>query len=94
MISDREPQFATGLMKELDEILETETKLLMAFHLQTDKQIKRPNQELEQHSRMYIDHRQSNWLEWLATAKFAFNDKVHSTIKTSPFKVNYERELI
>ena len=31
--------------------------------------------------------------EWLATAEFAFNNKVHTTTKESPFKVNYGREL-
>jgi len=28
----------------------------------------------------------------LATAKFAFNNKVYTATKSSPFKVNYERE--
>jgi len=32
-------------------------------------------------------------LEWLATAEFAFNNKVHTVMKLSPFKFNYEREL-
>jgi len=42
---------------------------------------------------MYVNHRQSNWSEWLATAEFAFNNKVHTATKESPFKVNYGREL-
>ena len=33
VISDREPQFVVGLMKELNKILEIEIKLLTAFHL-------------------------------------------------------------
>jgi len=32
MISDRGPQFAAGLMKELNKLLGIETKLSMAFH--------------------------------------------------------------
>ena len=28
----------------------------------------------------------------MATAEFAFNNKVHTVTKMSPFKVNYERE--
>ena len=43
--------------------------------------------------RIYVNHRQNNWSEWLATAKFAFNDKVHTATKTLPFQVNYRREL-
>ena len=47
-----------------------ETKLLIAFYSQTDEQIERTNQELKQYLIMYIDHRQSNWSEWLATLYF------------------------
>jgi len=41
---------------------------------------------------MYVNHRQNNWAEWLATAEFAFNNKVHTATKMSPFQVNYRRE--
>ena len=93
MISDRGPQFAAGLMKELNKILGIETKLSTAYHPETDRQTERTNQELEQYLRMYINHRQNNWAEWLATAEFAFNNKVYIVTKTSLFQVNYEREL-
>jgi len=36
IISDRGPQFTVGIIKELNHILGIETKLLTAFHLQTD----------------------------------------------------------
>jgi len=58
IISDRGPQFTAGLMRELNEILEIKSKLLTAFHPQTDRQTERVNQELEQYLRMFIDHRQ------------------------------------
>ena len=60
VILDRRPQFAAELMKELNEMLEIEIKLSIAFHPQTDGQIERTNQELEQYLRMYIDYRQNN----------------------------------
>jgi len=41
---------------------------------------------------MYVNHRQNNWAEWLATAEFAFHNKVHTATKSSPFQVNYGRE--
>ena len=75
VISDRRPQFAAVLIKKLNKMLEIETKLSTAYYPQTDEQIARTNQELEQYLKMYIDHRQNNWLEWLATAEFAFNNK-------------------
>ena len=64
----------------------------MAYHPQTDGQTERTNQELKQYLRMYVNHRQNNWSEWLATAEFAFNNKVHIVTKTSLFQVNYGRE--
>ena len=75
VISDKRPQFAAVLIKELNKMLEIETKLSTAYYPQTDGQIERTNQELEQYLKIYIDHRQNNWLEWLATAEFAFNNK-------------------
>jgi len=37
IISNRGVQFTAGLMKELNRMLEIETKLSMAFHPQTDR---------------------------------------------------------
>jgi len=56
IISDRGPQFAAGIMKELNCMLGIEMKLSTAFHPQTDGQTERMNQELEQYLRMFIDH--------------------------------------
>ena len=51
------------------------------------------NQELEQYLRFFVDHRQKDWPEWLASAKFVVNNKVHMATKVSPFMANYGREL-
>ena len=63
VVSDQEPQFVTQLIRELNRILGIETKLLTSFYLQTDRQIERMNQKLEQYLQFFIDHRQKNWLE-------------------------------
>ena len=60
MILDRGPQFVAGLIRELNKMLGIETKLSMAYHPQTDSQMERTNQELEQYLRMYVNHRQNN----------------------------------
>ena len=39
VVSDREPQFVAELTKKLNQMLGIETKLLIAFHPQTDRQI-------------------------------------------------------
>jgi len=88
IISDRGPQFAAGLMRELNEMLGIKTKLSTVFHPQTDGQTERMNQELEQYLRMFISHCQAQWLEWLGTAEFAYNNKAHSSTKVLPFEAN------
>jgi len=93
IVSDRGPQFAVVMMKELNVMLEIETKLLTAFHLQIDGQTERMNQELEQYLRFFVDYRQKDWLEWLASAEFAINNKTYSITKMSPFMTNYRRKL-
>jgi len=92
MISDRGPQFAAGMTKELNKMLGIETKLSTAYHPETNEQMERTNQELEQYLRMYVNYRQNNWAEWLTMVEFAFNNKVYTATKMSPFQVNYGRE--
>jgi len=49
------------LTRELNKMLEIETKLSIAYHSQTDRQIERTNQKLKQYLRMYVNHKQNNW---------------------------------
>ena len=80
------------LIRELNEMLGIRSKLLTVFYPQTNGQTKRVNQELEQYLRMFIDHRQEQWPEWLGMAEFAYNNKAHSSTRTSPFKANYGQD--
>jgi len=73
-------------------MLEIESKMSIVFYPQTDGQIERVNQELEQYLRMFINHRQEQWPNWLGTVKFAYNNKVYSSTKTLPFKANYRQD--
>ena len=93
VVLDRGPQFITELTKELNKMLEIETKLSTAFYPQTDGQTKWMNQELEQYLRFFVDYRQKDWLEWLALAEFVVNNKAHTATKVSPFIANYRRKL-
>jgi len=80
------------MMRELNNLLGIQTKLLMAYHSQTDGQTERINQELEQYLRVFIDHRQEQWPDWLGIAEFAYNNKIHTATKISPFKANYYQD--
>ena len=90
---DRGPQFTAEMTKNLNSMLGIETKLLMSFHLQTNRQIEHMNQKLEQYFQFFVNHRQKNWPEWLASAKFVINNMAYSTTKVSLFMLNYGRDL-
>jgi len=79
-------------MQELNRMLGIESKISMAFHPQMDRQTKRVNQELKQYLRIFINHRQEQWPEWLGMAEFAYNNKAHSSTRISPFKANYGQD--
>jgi len=51
------------------------------------------NQKLEQYLRFFTEYRQRDWPEWLVTAEFAVNNKVHLATKVLSFIANYGREL-
>jgi len=94
VVLDRGLQFAAELTKELNRMLGIETRLSMAFHPQTDRQMEQMNQELEQYLRLFVEHRQRDWPEWLASAEFAINNKAYTATKMLPFMANYGRELM
>ena len=58
MISNKGPQFVAELIRELNKMLGIETRLLMAFYPQMDRQMEWMNKELEQYLRFFIEYRQ------------------------------------
>jgi len=92
IILDRRVQFTVGMMRELNNLLEIQTKLSTAYHPQTDGQMKRINQELEQYLRVFINHRQEQWPDWLGIAEFTYNNKIYAATKILPFKANYGQD--
>jgi len=56
-------------MEELTKAMGTKRQLSTAYHLQTDKQIKRINQEIGIFIQHYVNYQQDDWTEWLAAAE-------------------------
>ena len=77
--SNRGPQFASELMKELCIQLGIQQNLSTAYHPQTDGQVKCSHQEMETFLHHYVNHLQDNWEDWLAIAKYQYNNKIHSS---------------
>src|SRR5882762_1964397 len=92
VISDRGPQFAAAFTKELNRLLRIKGSLSTAYHPQTDGQTERVNQEMEIYLRIFINHHQNDWTEWLSLATFSWNAKINSLTKRSPFEMAHGRQ--
>lgn len=88
VISDRGPQFVSKFINALYLLLGIQGNPSTSYHPQTDGQTERVNQELEQYLRIFINHRQSDWVDWLPIAEFSYNDRTHKSTGFSPFFLN------
>ena len=92
VISDRGPQFISSFMKELYSQLQIEGNPSTAYHPETNGQTERVNAWVEQYLQIYVNHRQTDWSEWLSIAKFAHNQTTSSATNFSPFILNYGQQ--
>ena len=71
-----------------------ETKLLFStvYHPQTDGQMERVNQILEDMLRMHAMHQPRKWEDYLPLVEFAYNNGYQASLKTSPFEILYGRQ--
>lgn len=88
VLSDRGTQFVSGFMREFYSLIGVNSARSTAYHPRTDGQTERVNMELELFLRIFVNHRQDDWGELLALAEFAYNNRVHSSTKDTPFRVD------
>ena len=79
-------------MKELYSQLQIEGNPSTAYHPETDGQTEQVNAWVEQYLRLYVNHRQTDWSEWLSIAEFAHNQTTSSATNFSPFMLNYGQQ--
>jgi len=65
--------------KELYKLLGIRLSSSTVWHLQTDGQTERVNQELDQFLRLFVNERQDDWYDLLPIMEFQHNNHVHST---------------
>jgi hypothetical protein len=58
-----------------------------AYHPQTDGQLERTNQWLEQYLQIYGNFQQNDWVSWLPIAQFVHNSWQNETTKQTPFEL-------
>ena len=89
--TDRGPEFTNKFVAHILAMLGTEHCKFTAYHAQFDGQTERMNRVLEDMMRHYVNPKQNNWDELLAPAEFAINNAYQSSIKDTPFFLNYGR---
>eukprot|EP00253_Pinus_taeda_P010733 PITA_10733 len=89
IISDRDVKFTSAFWRTLFVELGTELNFSIAYHPQTDGQMERVNQVVEDMLRACVMMKPTQWEEYLHLVEFAYNNGYHSSTQLSPFEVMY-----
>jgi len=84
-------EFTSRFTRELYKLLGIQPCYSTAYHPQSDGQTERVNQELKTYLRIFVNQRQSDWVDLLPLAEFQYNNHVHSSTQHSPFMLDYGR---
>jgi transposase InsO family protein len=87
--SDRGSVFTSKFWGTLMWYLQIRRRLSTAYRPQTDGQTERMNQIVEFYLRTYCNYRQDDWTTKLALAEFSYNNSIHATTESTPFRLLY-----
>ena len=91
IISDRGAQFIFRFWRSFQEGLGTKVKLSTTIHPQTDGQVERTIQILEDMLRGCIIDFKENWGKHLSLVEFAYSNSFYSSISMAPYEALYGR---
>ncbi|CAL2240309.1 unnamed protein product [Prunus armeniaca] len=91
IVSDRDSKFTSKFWGSLQKALGTQLNFVTAFHPQTDGQLERTIQILEDMLRAYILDFGGSWEDHLVLAEFAYNNSYQSSIHMAPYEALYGR---
>lgn len=74
IVLDQDSKFTSYFWKGLFQDLGTQLIFSPTYHPQTDGQIERVNQVLEDMLRMYVMHKPSMWEDYLNLVEFAYHN--------------------
>ena len=89
IVSDRDSRFTSRVRMEFLQMSGIRSRMLTAFHPQTDGQTEHLNQTIEAYLWSFVNHEQDNWVNLLSMAEFAYNNSVTTATGMSPFYANY-----
>ncbi|GJW03459.1 putative reverse transcriptase domain-containing protein [Tanacetum coccineum] len=89
IISDHDSHFTSRFWQSLQSALGTQLDMSMAYHLETDGQIERTIQTLEDMLRACVIDFGKGWEKHLPLVEFFYNNSYHANIKAAPFEALY-----
>ena len=90
--SDRGSLFTSRYWRSFQEALGTILHLNTAYHPQSQGQVERVNQVLEDMLRACVISFGKKWEESLPLAEFSYNNSYHASLKMAPYEVLYGRK--
>ncbi|WVZ89088.1 LOW QUALITY PROTEIN: hypothetical protein U9M48_035542 [Paspalum notatum var. saurae] len=93
IISDRGSQFTSRFWEQLHDSLDTRLRFSTAYHPQTDGQIEKTNQILEDMLRACAIQYGTSWDKCLPYAEFSYNNSYQASLKKSPFEALYGKRV-
>jgi len=91
IVSGRGSLFTRCFWTSFQEDLGTQLNFSTSYHPETDGQIERMNQILEDMPRMYVMDQHKRWEGFLPLVEFAYNNNYQSSIKMETFEFLYGR---
>ena len=93
IVSDRDPRFTSRFWYSLQDAMGTRLHFSTTFHPQTDGQLERTIQTLEDMLGACVIEFKGSWDRYLSLMEFAYNNSYQSSIGMVPFEALYGRKL-
>ncbi|KAL8089340.1 hypothetical protein AgCh_038959 [Apium graveolens] len=92
IVSDRDPRFNSRFWRQFQECLGTKLNMSTAYHPQTDGQMERTIQTIEDMLRVCAIDFEGSWDEHLPLVEFSYNNSYHASIGMPPYEALYGRK--
>jgi transposase InsO family protein len=92
LLSDRGPAFTSELFSHMLTAFGIRHIKTTAFHPKSNGGVERFNKTLKRMLKLWVNQQHTDWDVLLPFALFAYNTSVHSTLKETPFYLNFARQ--
>ena len=91
IVSDKDPRFTSHFWKSFQRAMGSQLMMSTAFHPQTDGQLERTPQMLEDMLRACVLYLKGSWEEHFPLDEFAYNNSYQASIQMAHYEALYKR---